>query len=249
MASRKVCIEPTPDTAVSLAATLFKTIVCDAVDKRGVCHIALAGGTTPQPLYQALAASGMGNEVPWNQADVFFSDERNVPLDHVESNYRLAQRIMLDHLPIEPNHIYPIRGDADDLDAAAREYEETIRRIVHVEGDLPRFDLILLGMGGDGHAASLFPGTKALDETQRLVVANYVPVLDRMRLTFTYPLINAARNVMMLVLGDDKVEAIGIYMSPDPAVRSKIPAGRVNPTDGLLTLVTDSAAYRLASGT
>ena len=237
----KVCVESTAEKATELVAELMKTMICESTGARGTCHLALAGGTTPHALYKVLARSGTGGEVPWNDCEVFFGDERDVPLDHIESNYMMAQRTLLDHLPIEPGRVHPMRGDATDLEAAAAEYEETVRRLVPADGgNIPRFDLILLGMGGDGHTASLHPGTAALGQTQRLVVSNFVEVLNRTRLTFTLPLINAARNIVLLVTGDDKAEAVSKLLSGEKSV----PAALVNPTNGLLTMVFDSAAAR-----
>ncbi|RPI61419.1 MAG: 6-phosphogluconolactonase [Planctomycetaceae bacterium] len=243
--SLKKCVEQTADQATDLVANLVKSIICDAVAQRGRCYIALAGGTTPHALYQRLAACGTGDDVPWMDVDIFFGDERDVPLDHVESNYNMVQRTMLDHLPLEPGHVHPMRGDADDLDAAATEYEQTVRDLVpHGTDGMPRFDLILLGMGGDGHTASLFPNTPAVEETKKLVTANTVPVLGRRRLTFTFPLINAARNIILLVTGDDKAEAVAGLLSTDQAVRSRYPAAKLQPTDGMLAMVFDVAASR-----
>lgn len=243
--SRKSCTEPTADQATDLVATIMKSVICEATEKRKDCYIALAGGTTPHGLYQRLAASGTGGEVPWTDCEVFFGDERDVPLDHVESNYFMAQRTLLDHLPIEPGRVHPMRGDASDLNAAAAEYEQVVRQIVPSgKSGIPQFDLILLGMGGDGHTASLFPTTAALNETGKLVTANFVPVLNRTRLTFTFPLINAARNILLLVTGDDKADAVVKLMSDS----KDIPASHVDPTDGLMMMVFDSAATRLVKG-
>lgn len=243
--SLKKCVEETPEQATDLVAELVKSIICESTALRGKCYLALAGGTTPHALYQRLAAGGAGEEVPWMDTYVFFGDERDVPLDHVESNYNMAQHTMLDHLPIEPGNVHPMRGDADDLDAAAAEYEQTVRRIVPAEkGGIPRFDLILLGMGGDGHTASLFPNTTAVNETKKLVTANQVSVLGRRRLTFTFPLLNAARNIILLVTGDDKAEAVAGLLSDDQAVRARYPAAKLQPTDGVLAMVFDAAAAR-----
>jgi 6-phosphogluconolactonase len=236
----KVCIEPTAEQATDLVSQVVKAVICEAVGKRRTCYVALAGGTTPHALYRSLAVTGTGGEVPWTDCEIFFGDERDVPLDHVESNYLMAQRTLLDNLPIEPGRVHPMRGDARDLAAAAQEYEAVVRRIVPSEANkIPRFDIILLGMGGDGHTASLFPGTSALGEKDKLVVANFVPVLNRTRLTFTFPLINAARNVVLLVTGDDKIEAVSKLVSG-----GDIPAARVTVPNGLLTMVFDSAAAR-----
>jgi 6-phosphogluconolactonase len=242
----QVIVERTAEQATATAAALFKTIVCEAVGHRGRAYIALAGGTTPHALYQRLAADATSGEVPWREVEVFFGDERDVPQDHVESNYRMAQRALLDHAPIDPSRIHPMPADAEDIQTAAQQYEQTIRQVVPAEGGgLPRFDLILLGMGGDGHTASLFPNTDALKEHQRLVYAGFVPVLGRKRMTFTYPLINAARNVMFLVTGTDKAEAVLGMLGDSEKIRSELPAAAVRPTHGAMIIVLDAAAARL----
>ena len=244
---RRVLVEPSAEQANATVSGLFKQIVCDAVAKRGVCHLALAGGTTPHGLYRTLAAEVSSGEVPWQHVEVFFGDERDVPHDHVESNYKMAQQTLLDHAPVPPRRVHPMPADAADLDTASTMYEQVIRDVVGAEAEaIPRFDLILLGMGGDGHTASLFPNTEALAEKRKLVTAHLVPVLGRKRMTFTFPLINAARNIVMLITGVDKAEAVVSMLGDDPAARRAIPAARVVPDDGELVIVLDSAAARLA---
>jgi 6-phosphogluconolactonase len=238
-----VVIEPTMEEAAGFAADLFKTILCESVSQRGLCSVALSGGTTPYTLYQTLARGGASDEVPWRNVEVFFGDERDVPFDNVENNHHMAQRTLLDNVPVDPSRIHPMRSDAEDLQAAAGEYEETIRKTLHGEtGGVPRFDLILLGMGADGHTASLFPGTEPLQERKKLVTAYFVPVLGRKRITFTLPLINAAANVLMLVTGQDKAEAVSKLLGDNDGTRRSIPAGNVAPVDGKLTIVLDGPA-------
>jgi 6-phosphogluconolactonase len=243
--SRKVIVESTPELAVTFAANLVNTIICESVAETSKCCIALSGGVTPHALYQHFAQHVISEEVPWSQVQVFFGDERDVPQDHAESNYRMAQRTLLDHVPIPPVSVHPMRGDAPDLSAAATEYERTVRQIVSDggSGGVPRFDLILLGMGAEGHVASLFPGCDAVEETQKLVTATYVSVLSRNRLTFTYPLINAARNIVMLVTGEEKAEAVSLLLS-DSGERDRLPAAKVSPAQGQLILVLDTAAAK-----
>ena len=236
---------PSGEQATDKAAELFKQAVCQAVADRRVCNVALAGGTTPHDLYQKLAADVYDCDVPWASVNVFFGDERDVPHDHVDSNYHMAQRSLLDNAPIPPEQVNPMPADAEDLDAAAVEYEQIVRRIVGGE-PTPQFDLILLGMGGDGHTASLFPRTDALSESHKLVVSQHVPVLGRNRMTFTYPLINAARHVMFLITGEDKADAVAAVLGDDKRARKEIPAAHVNPVDGKLTIVLDAAAARKA---
>ena len=246
LAYRKVLVDRTAEEATATAATLFKTIVCETAGRNGVCRVALAGGTTPHSLYQKLAAEGTSEEIPWRSVEVFFGDERDVPQDNVESNYYMVQRTLLDHVPVEPTKVHPMRGDAEDLPAAAAEYEQTLRKLLPAgkEG-LPSFDLILLGMGGEGHTASLFRGSDALNETGKLVTARFVPVLGRHRLTFTFPLINAARNILLLVTGDDKAAAVLGMLADSPETRQSFPAGRIAPTNGMLYVILDAPAARL----
>jgi len=245
-AARTVIVKDDEQQVTAAAAELFKSIVNQAVEQRGICRVALAGGTTPHALYQDLARRAISQDVPWSKVEIFMGDERDVPLDHVESNYNMVQRTLLDHLPVQPTRIHPMRADADDLPAAAEEYECIIRGAFACAPDeIPRFDLILLGMGSDGHTASLFPGSEALEERRRLVVACKIPVLGRWRMTFTYPLINAAHNVILLVTGRDKAEAVEGLMSRE-GDESDIPAARVRPSDGNLYIVLDADAGRLA---
>ena len=238
----------TGEQATTAVVRLFKKIVSEAVRERGTCAVALAGGTTPHALYKELAVHVFDADVPWDRVEVFFGDERDVPHDHVESNYHMAQRSLLDHVPVTPDRIHPMPADGDDLAAAAAEYESIVREHVPAGSDgVPRFDFILLGMGGDGHTASLFPRTDGLTEDKALVVSHHVPVLGRWRMTFTYPLINAARHVVFLIIGDDKAEVVAGLVGDDAAVRAELPAAQVKPKDGTLTIVMDAQAARRTS--
>jgi 6-phosphogluconolactonase len=240
----KVIVEHDAEDATHSASLRFKQIVCQATEKNGFCNIALAGGTTPHALYLQLAKLCDSAEFPWSKVNIFFGDERDVPQDHVESNYLMAQKTLLDNVPIAPSQVYPMPADRPDLSSAAAEYEQIIRKVVPAgkEG-LPCFDLILLGMGGDGHTASLFPGTDALKEKKKLVTAYFVPVLGRHRMTFTFPLINAAQNILLLVTGEDKAPAIAKLLHQDD--QTDIPAAMLNP-QGSFLLVLDSTAARWA---
>ena len=243
---RSIIVEQSSEQADELAAALIRTIICDAVGQRGMCSIALAGGTTPRPLYQQLAKEAAAEAVPWNSVEVFFGDERDVPHDHIDSNYLMIQRTLLDHLPIEPIQVHPMPADVEDLDQAAAKYEQDIRdTLPEGPGGVPQFDCILLGMGGDGHTASLFPNTPGLMEKRRLVMAQFVPILGRHRMTFTFPLINAAANVILLVTGEDKAMAAAAMLGDDRTLRDKIPSAKVNPKHGKLWIVLDSAAGRI----
>lgn len=239
--SLRLLIEPTAEKATELVASIFRSALCERAAQSKPCRVALAGGTTPHALYQTLARYGSELGEPWQWLEIFFGDERTVPHDHIESNYRMVQRALLDHVPISLDRVHPMPADADDLDAAAAIYERVVREHVPAGASgIPSFDLVLLGMGGDGHTASLFPNTPALDETSKLVVSQFVPVLGRNRMTFTFPLINAAQAVVLLVTGEDKADAVADLMGPSPTV----PAARVRPDSGLLYVILDQSAAR-----
>lgn len=245
--SREIYVEPSAEQAAGLASKFVKAIIGESVQRQGSCYVALSGGTTPRGLYLRLAADGVSGDVPWQNVEVFLGDERDVPHDDIESNFRMAQRSLLDHVPIDLMHVHPMRADAEDLEAAAAEYEQTIRRIVPGdEQDVPRFDLVLLGTGIDGHTASLFPDTDALAEAERLVVSCFVPVLGRSRMTVTYPLINAARNVMLIVTGSDKAETVACLLGSDAEARRKLPVSGVQPTAGSYKIILDAEAAKAA---
>jgi len=238
-------VEPSAELLVPVVAGVVQSTICEAVARSGMCSLALSGGTTPRGMYQYLAQHAMRTEVPWSQVAIFWGDERDVPHDNVESNYRMATRVLLDHLPLDPHRIYPMPADRDDLEAGALEYEATLRQFVPANDDgMPVFDLILLGMGADGHAASLFPGSWAVEETQRLVVAPFVPVLGRRRMTFTVPLLNAARCVIFLVTGEDKAPVMHEVLTDPAAATATRPAARIQPANGLLIYAMDAAAAR-----
>lgn len=182
-----------------------------AIRQRGQFTIALSGGSTPRMVFENLQGHVRIDGPKWQ---IFWSDERCVPPDDPESNYHMARESFLDHVDIPPENIHRLRGESDPVPEAAR-YEADIRQTV-LGDPIPRFDLILLGMGDDGHTASLFPGTEALKENERLVVANYVPQKSAWRLTFTYLLINAAENVVVLVSGAGKAERLQAVLESPP---------------------------------
>jgi 6-phosphogluconolactonase len=217
-----------------LAAEAAADVVSAAVAARGRGAVALSGGSTPQRLYALLAAAPWRESLPWGALQVYWSDERLVPPDHPESNVGAARAPLLDRVPIPVDRVHaPPVGEAPDRAAAL--YEATIRREL---GEPPRFDLILLGMGPDGHTASLFPGSPELEERERLVVATAAPHNGVRRLTFTLPLINTARDVLFLVAGADKRPALARVLAGD----RDLPAARVAPADGRLRWLIDRAA-------
>jgi 6-phosphogluconolactonase len=224
------------------AAGFFADVAKAAVKRAGTFFVALSGGSTPELMYRELAGSEYRKQVPWEQGEYFWSDERCVPPDHADSNFGLAECALLSKVPIPPERIHRMRGELEPEHAAA-EYEEELRRAFRVAApEVPRFDLLLLGLGDDGHIASLFPGSPALDETKRLAAANYVKKFNGYRLTLTLPVINAARNVVFLVSGEKKAPALRRVMRGGGA---SVPAERVRPSVGKLIWFVDEAAAAL----
>jgi len=232
---------PDADHLARAAAEHFATLAAEAIAARRQFTVALSGGSTPRAAYALLAAE----EVDWPRVHVFWGDERCVPPDHLDSNYRLAREALLDKVPIPAENIHCIRGEINPEEAAA-DYERTLRSFFarHPEEPTPRFDLILLGMGEDGHTASLFPGTAALNEQTRWVVAHYVDKLRAWRVTLTPVVINAAAHVTFIVSGAGKAERLREVLT-GPYRPDTLPSQIVRPTDGRLLWLTDAAAAGL----
>ena len=241
--ARQVLGFPDSESIAEYAAGEFVRLAKDAIWSRGVFHVALAGGSTPQRMYQLLATPKYARKVEWNSVQIYFGDERAVEPDHDDSNFNMAQNALLDTLPLHHSQVHRMAGERGDLNAAAREYEGVMERFFAVKRDhaLPRFDLVLLGMGKDGHTASLFPFTAALKEQDRWVVANEVPQLNTNRLTLTAPVINAARAVFFLVSGTDKSESLERVLE-GPANTLELPSQLVDPIDGEHVWLVDEAA-------
>lgn len=204
-------IEVLPDQAALIARALDLIVskLKTAVQERGMFTIALSGGSTPKSLYEAIA----GEQLPWDKIHVFWGDERYVPPDHPDSNQLMARRAWLDQVNISTNNIHPILTDEADPTVAARKYEEQLREFFQTQtGAIPAIDLILLGMGDDGHTASLFPHTEALSVRDQLITVGNKDGLPR--ITFTVPLINQARCVMFLVAGANKRSALAQVFAP-----------------------------------
>ena len=200
-----------------------------AIDERNEFRIALSGGNTPRPVYARLAA--IAHDLPWELIHVTFGDERCVPPDDPESNFRMAWETLLEPARVPEKSILRMRGEIDPQ-IAAQEYEDQLDSMASQRSEpIYRHDLILLGLGDDGHTASLFPGTAALEETMRRVVANFVPKLNAWRLTFTFPLINAARHICFLVGASKNPDLIAHVLQGD----QKFPAARINPSVGEVT--------------
>jgi len=231
----------TPQDLFQAAAEEVIGAATDAVAQRGRFTIALSGGSTPKNLYTLIAATASAT-LPWDQMFFFWGDERHVPLDDPESNYRMAKEALLSKVPIPPANIFPVPAENPDAAAAAQAYEQTLRKFFAPgPGEFPCFDLILLGIGADGHTASLFPETTALQEKSRLVVANWVEKLKTSRITFTLPLLNAARCVAFLVSGTDKAAVLHEVLEGN-APAEKYPSKLVRPSQGKLIWFVDRAA-------
>jgi 6-phosphogluconolactonase len=244
----EIRILPDAPSIAREAAERFARAAGEALRDHGRFAVALAGGSTPRGLYALLAGEGdpsYRDRVPWASTHVFFGDERAVPPDHPDSNYRMARETLLSRVPVPADQIRRIPAERPDPRAAAAEYERAIRNFFALPpGGRPRFDLILLGLGADGHTASLFPGSPALEETASLVASAYLEPLRSWRITLTLPAINAAARVVFLVSGSGKAEALrAVLRGPDGP--GSPPARRVRPADGALTFLADRPAARL----
>ena len=241
MTAPNLHVLPSADEAAQAAADWMAALAAEQAQSHGCFTIALSGGSTPRRLLQLLAAPPHAARVAWDRWHVFWSDERCVPPDHQDSNYRMAREALLDHVAIPEDLVHRMRGEAEPKEAA-RAYESEVRRAL--QASRGSFDLVMLGLGEDGHVASLFPGTKALTERRRLVTANWAPLLQAHRLTFTLPLINAARNVMLLVTDDAKAEVVRLVLEED--ADPPLPAALVRPQGGQVHwFLTQGAAAML----
>ena len=232
-----------PDGAAlaQAAAAHWVARATEASATRGRFAVALAGGTTPRAAYALLATPAWAGLVDWARVHVFWGDERCVPPDHPESNYRLAHEALLAHVPLPPANVHRVRGEQEP-EAAAADYEHTLRHFFG-PGSEPRFDLVLLGLGRDGHIASLFPGTAALAETARLVVAVAAAYEERptWRISLTLPALNAAHEVVFLVSGAEKAAIVRTALGNAEA---RLPAQLVRPASGRVTWLLDAASSR-----
>jgi 6-phosphogluconolactonase len=231
-----VNIYDSPEELAQAAASEFASRAADAIEERGRFAVVLAGGSTPKATYQILARD-YADRIDWGNVHVFFGDERSVPPDHEDSNYRMAREALLDHVPV--GSVHRMQGELPP-DEAAEAYEQELRDFFGPE-ELPQFDLILLGTGGDGHTASLFPETSALEVHDRWVVANPVLKLETTRITLTFPVINAARAVYFLVAGEGKAGPVAEILegSPDPR---EYPASLIQPQGGPTWMLDEAAA-------
>ena len=234
----EVIVQPNRSELAETAAGMVAAASLISIEQRGAFNVALAGGSTPGPVYERLATVP---DIDWKRWRIFWSDERCVSPEHADSNYRMVRETLLDRLPLAPGLVARMPGELSP-EQAASSYEKTIRKNVSSDGTgIPRFDLVLLGMGDDGHTASLFPGSQVLKENDRLVAADYVSKFDSYRLTFTHPLINAGRHVLVLVSGASKAATLNAVLT-GPRQPSALPVQGVQPTAGQFRWLVDADA-------
>ena len=244
-----ITITKSPAHLAAAAATFCASFINETVNRRGRCAVLLAGGSTPQALYEALSRVPYADNLPWPQVVVAFGDERLVPLDDARSNQGMAFRALLDAVPVRPELVLTADTTLPPPEAAAA-YEKRLRTFFELkDGEVPEFDLVLLGLGTDGHTASLFPGMAAVEEAARLVVSSPAPdPAGPARITVTLPVLNAARTVMYLVQGADKAPTLRRVMAPVEAGTAALPAQLVQPTGAgaqLVWFIDEAAAKEL----
>jgi len=246
----KYYVEPDAAALARHAAQYFVEMAGEAAEAHGRARIAISGGSTPKAAFQLL---GDPNEpwrtrMPWDKLDLYWVDERAVGPDDPESNFRMTREALLDYIPLQPDQIHRIEGELEPETAASR-YESELRNSFRLEGaETPRFDLVALGMGDDGHTASLFPFTAGLHEMNRLAIANHVPQKNTWRITLAWPVINHASSVFFLIAGADKASVLNEVLTgrQDP---ERLPSQLIWPASGILTLILDKAAAALLPAT
>lgn len=242
MSEREIKVFSSVAELNEFAAAKFADLSREAIRQRGAFTVALSGGSTPKKLNALLSSDAFRSKIEWRKIQFFFGDERNVPSDSEESNFRMASETLFSKLEIPAENIHRFPTETGDAKTAAEKMQREIQNFFNLaDGEFPRFDLIFLGMGADAHTASLFPATAALKEDKRIAVENYVPQFDTFRLTLTFPVINNARNVIFLVAGADKAEAVReVLKGKDNA--EKFPAQKVQPENGKLLFLADKKA-------
>ena len=215
-----------PATVAEATADRFVSTARAAIEERGVFRVALSGGSTPKRVYPLLLEPARRDAVDWSAVEFFWGDERSVPPDHPDSNFGLAYGMLISQLPsVRPDRVHRMPAEAPHLDAAALSYESEVRLAFGARGDEPpAFDLVWLGMGPDGHTASLFPGSAGLEERHRWVIGNFAPSQNAWRMTLTFPVLNAGRVIIFVVTGADKADALRQIR----AGGSDLPAARVD---------------------
>jgi 6-phosphogluconolactonase len=247
-ANREIRILPDLSTIAKRAAQEFVQAATSAVAEKHSFTVALAGGSTPKALYSLLATDPvLRAQLPWDKMHLYFGDERTVGPDHPDSNFRMATETLISKSPLKPEQVTRIKGEYEDTEKAAQEYEQALRASFKLaDGQFPQFDLVLLGMGNEGHTLSLFPGTKALHETRRIAVRNWIGKLYTERITLTAPAVNQAAQAIFMVTGADKALALkGVLEGPyEP---EQLPAQMIQPQSGKLLWLVDTAAGGMLS--
>ncbi len=243
--NRTVLVLPTRDELFDTAVRRFTAALGEAINARGVAHVVLAGGSTPNGLYAKLAMPEARSRINWEAVHFWWGDERAVPVEDAASNYRMARDTLLCHLDLDPSRVHRMVSDVASLEAAARRHDEQIGSLAPQDGTRTRFDLILLGVGEDGHTASLFPHTPTLALVDRRVAA-VTGRPDWPRLTLTLPVINAARHVLVLATGSSKARAVARALIGEPG--SDSPASLVRPDQGQVIWLIDEEANQLREG-
>jgi len=241
--NKKILIFDNSDQLVESAIKKWTEIADDAIKQRGLFTVALSGGSTPVKLYKELS----GTDLKWDKTHIFIVDERFVPVDHSDSNYRMINETLLSNINIPKHNIHPVPIEKGSSDESAQSYEGDLLSFFNLSsGGIPAFDLVLLGLGDDGHTASLFPGSFALTEKDRLAVSATPPDKSRQkRITITFTVINSSRNVVFLVTGGNKAEVAKNVLENE---NSNLPAASVRPYKGRLTFLLDQNAGALLSG-
>ena len=235
---------PNADALAHAAGVELLRLARESIAQRGVFTLALSGGSTPKKLYALLANDPAFREFPWDKTQLFFGDERHVPPDHQDSNFLMTKNTLLTSKHVPESHLHRVHAELPEASESASDYEVELRAFFSEDKCLqgfPRFDAVLLGMGPDGHTASLFPGSKGLEETKRWVISNWVEKFKTDRITFTFPALNAARNVLLLVAGADKTEMLHEVLVSKRS-QAAYPVQRIVPVDGAKIWLLDEAA-------
>jgi 6-phosphogluconolactonase len=240
--NRQIIVCQNQEDIFKRAANLFTDLAAEFAESQGRFSVALSGGSTPKGMFSLLATDPYRSRIDWSKVHLFWGDERSVPPDHKDSNYRMANEAMISKVPIPPENVHRMKAEESDINAAAADYEALLKKHFNLkEGEMPRFDLLLLGMGDDGHTASLFPGTKALSEKQRLVVPNWVEKFNTNRMTFSAPAINNARTILFMAAGEGKRGPLKEVLSGEPNP-NLYPSQLIQATDGRVIWMVDEAA-------
>ena len=243
--TRTIEVLATAPDVFHAAAEEFVRLARTAIGAQGRFTVALSGGSTPKALYSLLASNY--TNFAWDRVFLFFGDERHVPPTDPDSNYRMVNESLLSKIAIPATNVYRMKAENSDADAAAADYEKQLKGFFELEaGNFPRFDLILLGLGPDGHTASLFPDSEGLKEQSRLVIANWVEKFKTFRISFTFPVLNNAREVMFMAAGADKADIVHQVLEGKNA--TEFPSQQVQPSDRkLIWMLDEAAAAKLTS--